>query len=87
MDVSLLPPFPENGTPAMISITAHCFYAPKVVVPFRADDQQLIELEALVQDFMHETMMSPYLLLVAEEMERLAALIRTRADNVSTGVP
>jgi hypothetical protein len=75
-DVSLMPAFPDGSTPS-VSITPPRFPAEKIIEFVRSDDQQVIRLEDLVEEFIGVTLYDrDDKLGLAEHLELLASRIR-----------
>jgi len=79
LDVSLMPFFPDGSKPS-ISITPPNFPNQKLIDFIKSEDQQLIELEDIIDEFIEEYASKEDRLNMAEYLELMADKIR-KAKN------
>lgn len=76
LDVSLMPFFPDGSKPSM-SITSPNFPNEKLIEFIRSDDQQLIGLQELIDEFIEDYPLEEDRLGMADYLEMLAQRIRS----------
>ena len=79
LDVSLLPFFPDGSKPS-ISITSPNFPNQKLIEFIKSEDQQLIGLEEIIDEFIEQNPSHEDRVMMAKYLERLANRIKSGGD-------